>query len=98
MGAGMLLFAHSRQQRGWSKRAVVGHFWVRGALLMALQFLLVNRAWERSPGGWSLETYVGVLFALGGAMVLGSLLLWIRPWALLALTVALTPPASLLPC
>jgi uncharacterized membrane protein len=89
MGAGMLLFAHSRQERGWSKRAVVGHFWMRGALLMALQFLLVNRAWERSPGGWPLDTYVGVLFALGGAMVLGSLLLWLKPRALLALTVAL---------
>ena len=74
MGVGMMLFTDSRRKQGWSWRAVVGHFLIRGGLLIGLQFLVVNRAWELSPGGWVLETYVGVLFALGGAMVLGSLL------------------------
>ena len=87
MGAGMLLFAVSRRKQGWSERAIFRHFWIRGAVLIALQFLIVNRAWELSPGGWGISLYVGVLFALGGTMILGSLLLrlqpaccWSSPW------------------
>jgi len=48
------------------------------------------RAWELSPGGWEPHVYVGVLFALGGGMILGSLLLWLRPRHLIALSVGLT--------
>jgi uncharacterized membrane protein len=89
MGIGMLLFAHSRQARGWSRWAIIRHFVIRGALLIALQLLIVNRAWELSPTGWEVEIYVGVLFALGGTMIVGSLLLWLRPIYLLALTALL---------
>jgi uncharacterized membrane protein len=88
MGIGMALFAHSRCQRGWSQWAVTRHFWVRGALLIALQLLIVNRAWELSEG-WGLDFYFGVLVALGGGMILGSLLVWLKPGYLLALAVAL---------
>ncbi|MFQ5575821.1 MAG: DUF1624 domain-containing protein [Anaerolineae bacterium] len=89
MGAGMLLFARSRRRQGWSEWAIIGHFVARGGLLIALQLLVVNRAWELSPSGWALETYVGVLFALGGTMILGSLILWLNPKYLLALAAAL---------
>ena len=89
MGAGMLLFAHSRRKAGWSRWAVTWHFLVRGGLLIGLQLLVVNRAWELSAGGWALQIYVGVLFALGGAMILTSPLVWLRPKYLLALTAAL---------
>ncbi len=89
MGIGMLLFAHSRRERGWSRWAIIRHFLVRGALLIALQLLIVNRAWELSQTGWVFEVYIGVLFALGGTMILGSLLLWLRPVYLLALTLIL---------
>ena len=71
----MPLFARSRQKRGWSRWAILRHFWIRGGVLIALQLLIVNRAWELSPEGWGLEIYIGVLFALGGNMILGSLLL-----------------------
>lgn len=54
---------------------IIGNFVVRGGLLITLQFLVVNRAWEPSPSGWG---YVGVLFALGGTMILGSLTLWLN--------------------
>lgn len=87
MGVGMLLFANSRRKRGWSTWAVVRHFLVRGAVLIALQLLVVNRIWEVSPGGWGLEIYVGVLCALGGTMILGSMLLWLNPKVLLSLTI-----------
>ncbi|GAG66872.1 unnamed protein product, partial [marine sediment metagenome] len=64
MGAGMVLFADSRRQRGWSRWQVLRHFLLRGMLLIVLQFVVINRAWELSPGGWVLTVYVGVLFAL----------------------------------
>jgi uncharacterized membrane protein len=96
MGVGMLLFAHSRRKGGWSEWAIIRHFSIRGGLLIALQLLAVNRAWELSPGGWGLGLYIGVLFALGGTMILGSLLVWLKPEVLLALTAALVLGTELL--
>jgi uncharacterized membrane protein len=96
MGVGMVLFAHSRRKQGWSEWAIIRHFLIRGGLLIALQLLVVNRAWELSPGGWALDIYIGVLFALGGTMILGSLLLWLKPEVLLALTVVFVLGAELL--
>ena len=66
MGAGMLLFAQSRRPYppiggmggGWSRWAVTRHFLIRGALLIALQFLVENQAWRLSPG-WQLDLYAG---------------------------------------
>jgi uncharacterized membrane protein len=89
MGVGMFLFARSRSQRGWSKWAIIRHFLIRGVLLIALQLLIVNRAWELSPQGWPAQIYIGVLFALGSAMIVGSLLLWLKPAFLLVVTVVL---------
>ena len=89
MGAGMVLFACARRQAAWSRRSISRQLVLRGGLLIALQFLLVNRAWELSPGGWEPEIYVGVLFALGGTMILGALLLWLQPRILLVVTVVL---------
>jgi uncharacterized membrane protein len=96
LGVGLLLFAHSRRKRGWSEWAIIGHFLIRGGLLIALQLLVVNRAWELSAGGWPLDMYIGVLFALGGAMILGGVLLWLGPNYLLGLTVVLVLGAELL--
>lgn len=89
MGIGMMLFARSRQERGWSRWACIRHFSLRGVVLIALQLLIVNRAWEMSPDGWGVEIYIGVLFALGSTMILASLLLWLRPTCLLVLTALL---------
>ncbi|UCG24823.1 MAG: DUF1624 domain-containing protein [Chloroflexota bacterium] len=89
MGVGMILYANSRTQAGQNRRRIMSHFLVRGALLIALQFLVVNRAWELSPGGWGLEMYVGVLFALGSAMIVSSLLIWLKSGYLIVLAGAL---------
>jgi uncharacterized membrane protein len=86
MGAGMALFAHSRQERGWTRAEIIRHFLIRGGALILLQLLVVNRAWELTPGGWGIQIYIGVLFALGVDMILGSLLLWLKPVYLLGLT------------
>jgi uncharacterized membrane protein len=96
MGVGMVLFAHSRRRRGWGKGAIAGHFLLRGGLLIALQFLVVNSAWELSPGGWVPDVYVGVLFALGGAMMLGGALVWREPRYLVGLTLTLVVGTELL--
>jgi uncharacterized membrane protein len=96
MGVGMVLFANSRRKQGWSEWAIVRHFLIRGGFLIALQLLVVNRAWELSAGGRGLELYIGVLFALGGTMILGSLLLWLKPKVLLALTAMLVLGTELL--
>ncbi len=96
MGVGMLLLANSRRKQGWGELKIAGHFLIRGGVLIALQLLLINRAWELSPGGWVLETYIGVLFALGGTMILGSLLLQLKPKFLLPLTIVLVLGAELL--
>jgi len=89
MGVGMAMFTLSRQKRGWSRGQVIRHFLLRGILLIGLQLLLVNRVWELSPGGWGIALYFGVLYALGGAMILSSTLLWLKPRYLIAISLVI---------
>jgi uncharacterized membrane protein len=88
MGVGMLLFAEARWRQGWSTRRIMVHFWIRGSLLIALQFLVENPLWKAGPGFFP-ETFMGVLNALGGTMILGSFLFRLNPLALLLLTLSL---------
>jgi uncharacterized membrane protein len=83
------LFANFRRKQGWSEWKIMRFFLIRGAILIALQFLIINRAWELSPGGWAPSIYIGVLFALGGTLMLGSLFLRLRTAYLLILTALL---------
>jgi uncharacterized membrane protein len=96
MGLGMALFARSRQERGWTKWDIIRHFFIRGGVLIALQFLVVNQVWKLSPGGWGIKIYIGVLSALGTGMILGSLLLWLKPIYLLGLALVLLIGTELL--
>ena len=89
MGVGMFLFATARRNQSWSEWAIVRFFLIRGGILIALKFLLVNRAWDLSPGGWGIDIYIGVLFALGGTMILGSFFLRLKTTYLLILTAVL---------
>lgn len=84
MGVGMALFAMSRRNRGWSERAIVGHFLIRGSVLIGLQFTLVNLAWKTGPQQPFPDIYQGVLVALGGGMILGSVFLRLKPAWLVA--------------
>ena len=88
MGVGMFLFAHSRRKRGWSEWEIIRHFLIRGGLLIALQLLIINRAWHLGPEPFP-RVYIGVLIALGGGMSLGSFLLRLKPTYLLVLAIAL---------
>jgi len=85
MGVGMVLFAQKRSKEGWHKAEIRRHFLLRGALLILLQILVVNRAWELASSGWDLSLYIGVLTALGGAMIVAAWLVDIRPSILLLL-------------
>ncbi len=73
MGAGMALFTISRRQREWTKWQIAQHFLLRGALLILFQFTIENPAWDIGTEVVALD-YFGVLYALGGAMMFGSLL------------------------
>jgi uncharacterized membrane protein len=88
MGVGMLLFAESRRARGWGTAKLIGHFWMRGLVLIALQLFVINPIWKAGPEFFP-EIYIGVLVALGGTMMLGSLFLNLPPLALLILSLGL---------
>lgn len=88
MGVGMLLFAESRRKQGWSTWKFIGHFWIRGILLIALQFFVINPIWKAGPEFFP-EIYIGVLIALGLTMMLGSLFLNLPPIPLLILILGL---------
>lgn len=90
MGVGMFLFANARRKEGWTDCAIMRHFWIRGAILIAIKLFIVDRAWELTPSGWSgFSLYIGVLFALGGTMIMASFFLRLKPFYLLVLTIAL---------
>jgi len=71
MGAGMLLFAQSRRQRGWSEGHIAGHLALRGLLLILLEQFIVDLATSSQP--YLLE--FSILAGLGVAMLLGILFL-----------------------
>jgi uncharacterized membrane protein len=88
MGVGMLLFTESRRKQDWSTWKIIGHFWIRGLILIALQLFVINPIWKAGPEFFP-EIYIGVLIALGVTMMLGSLFLNLPPIALLILTLVL---------
>ncbi len=82
LGTGMVLFAASRRQQGWPNWRIIGHLVLRGGLLILFQFYVENPAWRigQPPDP---TVYVGVLYSLGGTMIIGSLFLYL-PMAWLA--------------
>jgi len=88
MGVGLLLFAETRRKQDWSTWKIIGHFWIRGLILIALQLFVINPIWKAGPEFFP-EIYIGVLIALGVTMMLGSLFLNLPPIALLILTLGL---------
>jgi uncharacterized membrane protein len=89
MGVGMGLSAVALLRQGWSKRQITVSFLIRGFILIVLQFLVVNRAWEINPTGWGVQFYFGVLVALGAGMIISSGLVWLKNQYLLVLVFVL---------
>jgi uncharacterized membrane protein len=71
MGAGMVLFAHSRRLLGWSERKIASHLALRGLLFIALEQLIVDvaSAGQVNPFDFS------ILAGLGAVMLFGILFL-----------------------
>jgi uncharacterized membrane protein len=88
MGVGQGLGARAKARQGWGWARITGQFLLRGALLIAVQLAVVNRSWELSPSGWVVRWYFGVLFALGGGLLLTAPLARLKPWMHLALALA----------
>jgi uncharacterized membrane protein len=95
MGAGMLLFSEARRKQNWDPWQVISHFWLRGSVLIALQLFVVNPIWKAGPEFFP-ETYIGVLVALGGGMILGCLLLRLNSSTLLLVVLGLMVGTELL--
>ena len=79
LGVGMIMFPQSRRAKGWSNKDIYGHFLLRGMSLIVLQqFMIVNQIWSLSTLPFP-QWYVGVLIALGAAMILCIPLLDLKP-------------------
>ncbi|HJW29218.1 MAG TPA: heparan-alpha-glucosaminide N-acetyltransferase domain-containing protein, partial [Saprospiraceae bacterium] len=96
MGIGIVLFADARRQAGWEEGRITRFFVIRGLLLILLQLFVEDPAWilgslSMDPGvmvirggipggGTGSVIYLGVLFALGGAMIFWGFLRRIPYW------------------
>ena len=93
MGAGMVFFAKSRREAGWTEAKIIRHYWIRAAVLVAIMLTLENLVWSLAypsqADNPAITLEFGVLFSLAGAMALGSLLLRAPAKALAALGVVL---------
>ena len=79
MGVGMILLADSRRRKGWSPGQIMRHLAFRGVLIICLEKLIVN---PLLFGGLAFIKF-GVLYALGGAMLVGVLFLRVNSFGLL---------------
>jgi uncharacterized membrane protein len=96
LGASVVLFAESRGQLGWSYGAIARKLIVRGLLLIALQLLVENPAWQLGGPFRLTPVYIGVLYALGGAMIVGALLVSLSAPMLLVIGLAAIAATHLL--
>jgi uncharacterized membrane protein len=96
MGIGMVLFVNSRRNQGWPENRIARHFIIRGIILVFLQFFAENSAWLLGPstefrppgGGGQVWIHFGVLYALGMAMICGSLIIRLKPALIFGISVA----------
>jgi uncharacterized membrane protein len=85
----MILFTDSRKEKGWTDRQLRKHFLIRGLILICIQMVFnFAQAWSL-PGISAPRLYVGVLSALGAAMIICILFLNLRPIVLAGLSLAL---------
>jgi uncharacterized membrane protein len=90
LGAGLAFYVRARRKLGWTDQAISRHFVERGAVLVVLQFFVENPLWCLNPSSACMN-YVGVLYALGAAMILASLV-----WRLPSYSLALLGAAAIL--
>jgi uncharacterized membrane protein len=96
LGISMTLFADSRRERSWGSWGIARHFLARGALLILFQFTLENPAWRLGQIIPASLVYFGVLYALGGCMILAIPLMRLPTRQLVSLSVLLIVLTELL--
>lgn len=87
LGLSMIFFAESRRRLGWPEKRIRRYFLRRGLILVAFQIFVENFAWllgttqETTPGSpGPIFIYLGVLYALGLSMIMGSFFLRLPAW------------------
>jgi uncharacterized membrane protein len=93
MGAGMILFANSRRQRGWSERRIAGHLALRGLLFIVLEQIIVDLV----TAGQIYPFEFSILSGLGVAMLMGTLFLRLRGPALAGVGAAILLAMQVIP-
>lgn len=88
LGVSLALFTDARQRRGWGRATLTRYLMLRGLLLIGLQLLVENPAWQLGQPYQPLPIYLGVLYALGGALIASTGLVWLPAPAQLALGLA----------
>lgn len=94
MATSMVLFFHARVSVGWSSAKITKYFLTRGVVLILLQFLIENPAWNIGFPLSPFPVYFGVLYMLGVMMISCSLFLKLPSWAVFAVSavsILLTP-------
>lgn len=79
MGAGMILFANSRRKLNWTTGKIITSLMIRGILIIAMERVL----WNPIIFGSLSLTNGGVLFGLGGSLILGALFIRLNSIGLL---------------
>lgn len=93
MGAGMVLYGEARGNAGWRQAKIAGHWMMRGLLLVVVDQLVINPVLNGRPTPMTHQ----VLTGLGGAMIVGALLLRLPAWPLAALGAAVVLVNQVLP-
>ena len=102
MGVGMALFTSSRLRSNWSHKKIVKHFFIRGIILICLQFIAANVIWffdnpsRLYPDHVQVIFYFGILYALGASMIINSFLLKLNWFFILFISLTWMVSAHLL--
>lgn len=93
MGMGMILFAGSRRQAGWTEWKIARHFALRGLVLILVEQFVVTPIQR----GQLAPTELGVLYGLGAVMMVCALLVRLGRLPLLGVGVGIVLFTQVLP-
>lgn len=100
MGAGMILFAESRRNRGWETGSLIRHFLVRGLILIIVSLTFEDFLWNWGyllrPGGPKWFVFCTIISTLGASMMVGAFLIKLRSFWLLILSLVCVAGTTLM--
>ncbi len=93
MGAGVILFAASRRQMGWSQLRIARHLALRGLLLILLEQLVLDPILGGEVNFKDLQVFYG----LGGVLVVCALLVGLNRYILMTIGIGIILATQVLP-